>query len=71
VTAEQFVQAAKSFSVEARMKQSDALVKAYLVEGTPTMVVAGKYRINGTMLSGATDYTDLIAYLVKKESGAR
>jgi thiol:disulfide interchange protein DsbA len=71
VTAEQFVQAAKSFSVETRMKQSDALVKAYLVEGTPTMVVAGKYRINGTMLSGATDYTDLIAYLVKKESGAR
>jgi protein dithiol oxidoreductase (disulfide-forming) len=71
VTAEQFVQAAKSFSVEARMKQSDALVKAYLVEGTPTMVVAGKYRINGTMLSGANDYTDLIGYLVKKESGAR
>ena len=71
VTAEQFVQAAKSFSVETRMKQSDALVKAYLVEGTPTLLVAGKYRINNSMLSAATDYTDLIAYLVKKESGAR
>ena len=71
VTAEQFVQAAKSFSVETRMKQSDALVKAYLVEGTPTLLVAGKYRINNSMLSAATDYTDLIVYLIKKESGAR
>jgi hypothetical protein len=42
-----------------------------LVEGTPTLLVAGKYRINNSMLSAATDYTDLIAYLVKKEGGAR
>ena len=53
------------------MKQSDALVKAYLVEGTPTLVVAGKYRINGSMVSTAADFNELIAYLVKKESGAR
>ena len=71
VTAEQFVQASKSFSVETRMKQSDAMVKAFLVEGTPTLVVAGKYRINNGMLSAAADYIDLIGYLVRKESGAR
>ena len=71
VTAEQFVQAAKSFAVETRMKQSDALVKAYLVEGTPTLLVAGKYRINNGMLSTAADYIDLLGYLVRKESGAR
>ena len=71
VTAEQFVQAAKSFSVETRMKQSDALVKAFLVEGTPSLVVAGKYRLNNSLLTTAADYNELIAYLVKKESGAR
>ena len=71
VTADQFVQTAKSFSVETRMKQSDALVKAYLVEGTPTLVVAGKYRINNSMLTTAAEYNELIAYLLKKESGAR
>ena len=71
VTAEQFVQAAKSFSVETRMKQSDALVKAFLVEGTPTLVVAGKYRVNNSMLSGANDFVDLVRFLVQKETGGR
>ena len=71
VTAEQFVQAAKSFSVETRMKQSDALVKAFLVEGTPTLVVAGKYRVNNSMLSGASDFVDLVRFLVQKETGGR
>ena len=71
VTADQFVQAAKSFSVEARMKQSDGLVKAYQVSGTPTLVVAGKYRIENSLLSGNNDFIDLIRFLIQKEAGGR
>lgn len=71
VTADQFVQAAKSFSVEARMKQSDGLVKAYQVSGTPTLVVAGKYRIENSMLSSNNDFIDLIRFLIQKEGGSR
>ena len=71
VTEAQFVQAAKSFSVDMKMKQSDALVKAFQVQGTPTLVVAGKYRIENSMLGGVQDYIDLIRFLIQKESSGR
>jgi protein dithiol oxidoreductase (disulfide-forming) len=69
VTEAQFLQASKSFSVDMRVKQSDALVKGYQAPGTPTLVVAGKYRIDMSMLSGPGEIIELIRYLVQKESG--
>jgi len=69
VTEAQFLQTAKSFSVDVRMKQSDALVKGYLTPSTPTLVVAGKYRLDLSMLSGNAEISELIRYLVQKESG--
>ena len=71
VTEAQFIQTAKSFSVDMRMKQSDALVKGYLTPSTPTLVVAGKYRLDLSMLNGPGEILELIRYLVQKESGAR
>jgi thiol:disulfide interchange protein DsbA len=71
VTEAQFLQAAKSFSVEMRMKQSDALVKGYQTPGTPTLVVAGKYRIDNAMLASTGEFIDLVKYLVQKESASR
>jgi len=53
------------------MKQSDALVKAYQVPGTPALIVAGKYRIDNTMLSGPGEFVDLVKYLVQKGSAGR
>ena len=71
VTEAQFLQASKSFSVEMRMKQSDSLVKGYQTPGTPTLVVAGKYRIDNSMLTSPADFVDLVKFLVAKESAGR
>ena len=40
----QFVAVANSFSINTQMKRADDMVKAYGVEGTPTIIVNGKYR---------------------------
>src|SRR5258706_2394923 len=45
VKPEAFVSAAHSFSVDAHMREADAQIRAYQVEGTPTVLVAGKYRV--------------------------
>jgi thiol:disulfide interchange protein DsbA len=46
VKKEEFLRVAKSPAVEAAMKHADALVKAWRVPGTPTLVVNGRYIIN-------------------------
>jgi thiol:disulfide interchange protein DsbA len=71
VSEAQFVQAAKSFFVDTRMKQWDAAVKAYQVSGTPTLIVAGKYRLDLSMVGTTQETIDLIKYLVQKETAGR
>jgi protein dithiol oxidoreductase (disulfide-forming) len=72
VTEAQFLQTAKSFAVDTRIRQSDALIKGYKVASTPSLVVAGKYRIEMSAIAGGTaDFIQLIRYLVEKESGGR
>ena len=69
VKAENFVAASKSFSVDLKMRQADSQIIAMQVSGTPTLVVAGKYRLNNDNLT--TDNTiALINFLVAKESAA-
>jgi thiol:disulfide interchange protein DsbA len=70
VKPEAFVAASKSFSVDLKMRQADAQIKAMQIPSTPTMVVAGKYRLNHENLS-SDNMIALINYLVAKESGAK
>ncbi len=41
VTQQQVLETAQSFEIDMKMKEADDLVKAYRVEGTPTLIVAG------------------------------
>ncbi len=63
-----FVATAKSFTVSVKMKASDALILAYHVDRTPTLVVNGKYRLNVESAGGPNQVIELINYLVAKES---
>lgn len=63
-----FVAAAKSFSVDMKMRQADAQIIAMRVSGTPTLVVNGKYRINNENLPSTDAIIDLTKFLVAKES---
>ena len=69
VKAEKFVAASKSFSVDLKMRQADSKIIAMQVSGTPTLVVAGKYRLNNDNLT-TDNMIALVNYLVAKESAA-
>jgi thiol:disulfide interchange protein DsbA len=69
VTADQFLAAAKSFSVEMNIKRTDDWIKAARVDGTPTMIVNGKYRVTVTAAGGDQKLVEVVKYLVAKEGG--
>lgn len=66
VTRQAVLDTAKSFAIDVKMMEADELVKAYRVEGTPTLVVAGKYRVNNSSVRTAEQLIDLVLYLVKR-----
>jgi thiol:disulfide interchange protein DsbA len=70
VNAETFVTTANSFGVDTRMRQADQLVKDYRVEGTPTIIVNGKYRLDAQSAGGQDQLIELVKWLVAKESTA-
>jgi thiol:disulfide interchange protein DsbA len=70
IKAEDFVATANSFTMNTRMKQADAYIKATGVDSTPTIIVNGKYRLTPTSAGGGWEKAEqLVLYLVRKESG--
>jgi thiol:disulfide interchange protein DsbA len=53
-----------------KMKQADDLIKAYGVNGTPTIVVDGKYRFSPHDVGSAQRAVELTQWLVAKEAAA-
>jgi thiol:disulfide interchange protein DsbA len=67
---EQFLATAKSFAVDANCRRADALVKAYRIEGTPTLIVNGRYKIGAEALQSESNLIALVRWLIAKEAGA-
>ena len=70
VKAADFVAASKSFGVDLKVRQADSQIKAMQVTSTPTLVVAGKYRVNNESIAPGNDIIELVKFLVAKESAA-
>lgn len=68
VKPEDFLRAANSSAVEAKMRAADAQIIEMHVPGTPCLVVDGKYRIEMDSLSSTEDVIDIVKFLVSKES---
>ncbi len=68
VSVDDAIGTANSFAVNAKMKRADALLKAYGVDSTPTLVVAGKYRVTARSAGDLDKLVPLVNYLVAKES---
>jgi thiol:disulfide interchange protein DsbA len=66
---EKFMATAKSFSVDANCRRADQLVKAYRIEGTPTLVVNGRYKIGAEALASESKLIALVRWLIEKEAG--
>ena len=68
IPVDKFLAAAKSFSVDVQMRRDDALVMAYHIDGTPSLVVNGKYRISVQSAGGMKEMIEVAKWLVAKES---
>lgn len=70
VSVADFVVTANSMGIETRINQADDLVMTrYHIDGTPTIVVNGKYRLGLANVNGDTDQlVELVKWLVAKES---
>jgi thiol:disulfide interchange protein DsbA len=68
VSAQTFLAAARSFGVETRMRAADDQITAMQVQGTPTLILAGKYRVNLQSLHSIGEVIPLVNFLVAKAS---
>ncbi len=70
VSEEDFNTAYNSFSVRSRVQQAKAKGRAYRITGVPSMIVNGKYRVDGRMAGSNTKMLEVVDYLVKLEQSA-
>jgi protein dithiol oxidoreductase (disulfide-forming) len=68
VSEAKFIATAKSFAVDVKRKADDALVVAYHVDQTPTIIVNGKYRVTLSSAGGFDQLIQLVGWLVAKET---
>ena len=67
VKPEVFVATANSFSVSQKLKQNEAMMPRYGIEGTPEFIVAGKYRVSVLIGKPQERTLEVVDFLVQKE----
>jgi protein dithiol oxidoreductase (disulfide-forming) len=71
VPKEKFLAASTSFEVESKLSRSQQIVKADAIDGTPSIVVNGKYRATGQSAGSYDQLIPLVDWLVQKELDAK
>jgi protein dithiol oxidoreductase (disulfide-forming) len=64
---DQFNEVYNSFSVRNRVNQAVAKGRAYKITGVPTLIVNGKYRVDGQMAGDNTRMLEVVDFLIAKE----
>jgi len=54
--------------VNTKVNRAIALSKRYQIDGVPTLIINGKYRIDGPMAGGRKGIIKVLNFLIKKES---
>jgi thiol:disulfide interchange protein DsbA len=70
VKKEEFLDVARSFAVETQLKRARSQVPRLGIDGTPSVVVAGKYRVSFKSAEGSEKVWDIVTFLVAKEAAA-
>mgnify|MGYP003331134465 CR=1 FL=1 len=66
-----FVNTAQSFNVDTQMRRDQRLIQIYGINGTPTMVVNGRYRVSNTAaVPGYDAMLSVVDFLVQQELDA-
>lgn len=67
VPAAKFLETSTSFSVDSEIRRTEALIRAFRADSTPTIVVNGKYRLDTRSAGGAEQVVALALSLAMKE----
>lgn len=70
VTREDFLASMQSFAVNAKIARAQQTVQRYGVDGTPSMIVNGKYRVMSPREGGFQRMLEIVDALVAKEHAA-
>ncbi|MFZ4701886.1 MAG: thiol:disulfide interchange protein DsbA/DsbL [Candidatus Methylumidiphilus sp.] len=71
VKEEDFHKAYKSFAVDAKMRQAEVMAPSYGIDGTPALVINGKYRIGAAKAKSFDKMIETANALIKQESAAK
>ncbi len=71
VSAEDFTKAFNSFGVGSEVRQANARARAAKIDGTPTLMVDGKYRISTRKAGNQANMLKIADFLIAKERAAR
>lgn len=69
VKAEDVIATANSFAINAKIKRGEAYIKNTGVDGTPALIVGGKYRFSGATAGSFGAIGELLNYLVALDGG--
>ena len=58
-----FIETSKSFSIDTEARRTDALIKQYRAESTPTLIVNGKYRFEPRLAGSPEKAVELALWL--------
>lgn len=68
VSEEKYTKAFNAFGTTSKVSQGETRAKKnYLIEGTPEIIVNGKYRISGQMAGGQAGMLQVVNYLIELE----
>lgn len=71
VKEEDFHKAYKSFAVDAKMRQAQTLAPSYGIDGTPAIIVNGKYRIGASKAKSFDKMIEATNALIKQEAASK
>jgi thiol:disulfide interchange protein DsbA len=66
-----FLSTAESFVVNGKLANGQAQMQKYGIDGTPTLIVNGKYRVTGASAGTLAQMVEVTLYLVQKEIAAK
>jgi len=70
VSAEKFSQVYNSFGMSSMVNQAKARMRSYRTQGTPEVIVNGKYRVSTRMTNGFEGMLNVADFLIAKERTA-
>ncbi|NRP95027.1 Thiol:disulfide interchange protein DsbA precursor [Marinobacterium sp. xm-g-59] len=71
VSKQDFLKTYNSFAVGMQLKQSDARVRGYQIQGVPSIIVNGKYLVTSTLTGSHANMLKVAEHLIEKERNAQ